>query len=189
MEMKVYQKELELQSRGWIPTFHIIRFGDIAIATNLFELFLDYANRIKARSLAKQTFVMHLTCGDSGRYLPTEKAEQGSHYSAYISSGHVGYEGGEVDREKHPLACGQDGRGQRCNGRHRKRPVPSSGGARSARWTKCMKKRQRCVYIYHKEHRRWGNAHRRCCRFIRRRWQAFSPVCSLCRTVSTAARE
>ena len=25
MEMKVYQKELELQSRGWIPTFHDIR--------------------------------------------------------------------------------------------------------------------------------------------------------------------
>ena len=22
MEFKVYQKELELQSRGWIPTFH-----------------------------------------------------------------------------------------------------------------------------------------------------------------------
>ena len=22
MEYKVYQKELELQSRGWIPTFH-----------------------------------------------------------------------------------------------------------------------------------------------------------------------
>ena len=25
MEMKIYQKELELQSRGWIPTFHDIR--------------------------------------------------------------------------------------------------------------------------------------------------------------------
>ena len=24
MEFKVYQKELELQSRGWIPTFHDI---------------------------------------------------------------------------------------------------------------------------------------------------------------------
>ena len=25
MEFKVYQKEIELQSRGWIPTFHDIR--------------------------------------------------------------------------------------------------------------------------------------------------------------------
>ena len=75
---------------------HVIRFGDIAIATNPFELFLDYGNRIKARSLAKQTFIMQLTCGDGGGYLPTEKAEQGSHYSAYISSGHVGHEGGDM---------------------------------------------------------------------------------------------
>ena len=75
---------------------HVIRFGDIAIATNPFELFLDYGNRIKARSLAKQTFIMQLTCGNSGGYLPTEKAENGGHYSAYISSGHVGHEGGDM---------------------------------------------------------------------------------------------
>ena len=25
MDFKIYQKELELQSRGWIPTFHDIR--------------------------------------------------------------------------------------------------------------------------------------------------------------------
>ena len=36
------------------------------------------------------------TCGDGGGYLPTEKAEQGSHYSAYISSGQVGHEGGDM---------------------------------------------------------------------------------------------
>ncbi len=74
---------------------HVIRFGDIAIATNPFELFLDYGNRIKARSIAKQTFIMQLTCGQGG-YLPTEKAEKGGHYSAYISSGNVGHEGGDA---------------------------------------------------------------------------------------------
>lgn len=74
---------------------HVIRFGDIAIATNPFELFLDYGNRIKARSIAKQTFIMQLTCGQGG-YLPTEKAENGGHYSAYISSGNVGHEGGDM---------------------------------------------------------------------------------------------
>ncbi len=74
---------------------HIIRLGDIAIATNPFELFLDYGNRMKARSLAQQTFIFQLTCGSAG-YLPTEKAENGSHYSAYIASGNVGHIGGDL---------------------------------------------------------------------------------------------
>ncbi|MBR4911192.1 MAG: hypothetical protein IKZ47_07755, partial [Clostridia bacterium] len=74
---------------------HIARFGDIAIATNPFELFLDYGNRIRARSRARQTFLIQLACGAEG-YLPTEKAEKGSHYSAYVSSGTVGHEGGDL---------------------------------------------------------------------------------------------
>lgn len=78
---------------------HIIRFGDIAISTNPFELFLDYGNRIKARSDAQQTFIVQLACG-SGAYLPTEKAEKAGHYSAYISSGKVGHEGGDLFTRK-----------------------------------------------------------------------------------------
>lgn len=74
---------------------HIVRFGDIAIATNPFELFLDYGNQIRARSKAKQTFLIQLACGSDG-YLPTEKAEKGGHYSAYVSSGYAGHEGGEL---------------------------------------------------------------------------------------------
>ncbi len=72
---------------------HILKFGDVAFATNPFELFLDYGNQIKARSKAKQTFICQLTCGGLG-YLPTKKAEEAGHYSAYITSGHVGHEGG-----------------------------------------------------------------------------------------------
>ncbi len=74
---------------------HFIRLGDIAIATNPFELFLDYGNRIRARSLAKQTFLIQLCCG-SCSYLPTKRAEEGSHYSAYVSSGVTGHEGGDL---------------------------------------------------------------------------------------------
>lgn len=74
---------------------HVIRFGDIAIATNPFELFLDYGNQIRARSKAKQTFLIQLACGSAG-YLPTEKAEKGGHYSAYVSSGYTGHEGGDL---------------------------------------------------------------------------------------------
>lgn len=74
---------------------HYIRFGDIAIATNPFELFLDYGNQIRARSKAKQTFLIQLACGSAG-YLPTKKAEEGSHYSAYVSSGVTGHVGGDI---------------------------------------------------------------------------------------------
>jgi hypothetical protein len=74
---------------------HIVRFGDIAIATNPFELFLDYGNQIRARSKAKQTFLIQLCCDGFG-YLPTEKAENGSHYSAYVSSGYTGHVGGDL---------------------------------------------------------------------------------------------
>lgn len=45
-----------------LPTqLHIVRLGDVAFATNRFELFLDYGIRIKARSPAVQTFVVQLT--------------------------------------------------------------------------------------------------------------------------------
>jgi hypothetical protein len=74
---------------------HFIRLGDIAFATNPFELFLNYGNQIRARSLAKQTFLVQLSCGSYG-YLPTEKAEKGSHYSAFVGSGTAGHVGGEL---------------------------------------------------------------------------------------------
>jgi len=75
--------------------YHAVRFGPVAFVTNPFELFLDYGNRIKARSYAEQTFIVQLCCGQGG-YLPTEKAEKAGHYSAYITSGKVGHEGGDL---------------------------------------------------------------------------------------------
>ncbi len=86
-----YRKQ---QNQEVVPIeVHILKFGDVAFATNPFELFLDYGNQIKARSKAKQTFILQLTCGGLG-YLPTEKAEKAGHYSAYITSGFTGHEGG-----------------------------------------------------------------------------------------------
>jgi hypothetical protein len=86
-----YQKE----HRYFTVEMHTVRFADIAFATNPFELFLDYGNVIRARSRAKQTFIIQLACGN-GLYLPTKRAEAGSHYSAYVSSGITGHEGGEI---------------------------------------------------------------------------------------------
>lgn len=74
---------------------HIMRFGDMAFATSPYELFLDYGNQIRARSRAKQTTLIQLACGTYG-YLPTEKAEKAGHYSAYVTSGKAGHEGGDL---------------------------------------------------------------------------------------------
>jgi hypothetical protein len=73
---------------------HVIRLGDIAIATNPFEMYLDYGLRIEARSKALQTFNVQLACNWGG-YLPTVKAVAGKGYSAEIADNNVGPEGGQ----------------------------------------------------------------------------------------------
>ena len=86
------------RTQGPEPTFavevHVLRIGDIAIATNPFELFQDYGVQIKSHSKALQTFVIELT-GGSGGYLPTARAVEGGGYSAVVQSGLVGPAGGQ----------------------------------------------------------------------------------------------
>ena len=74
---------------------HLVRLGDVAVATNPFELYTDYGVRIKARSPAVQTLVVQLTSGCAA-YLPTRRAVAGGGYSARIVDGVVGPEGGDV---------------------------------------------------------------------------------------------
>jgi hypothetical protein len=74
---------------------HLVRLGDVAVATNPFELYTDYGVRIKARSPAVQTSVVQLT-SDCAAYLPTRRAVDGGSYSARIVDGVVGPEGGDV---------------------------------------------------------------------------------------------
>jgi hypothetical protein len=76
-------------------SIHIARFDDIAFASNPFELFIPFGNRIRAMSPAAQTFLIQLCDGALG-YLPTERAEIGGHYSAYVSSGNTGHDGGNL---------------------------------------------------------------------------------------------
>jgi len=73
---------------------HVVRLGDVVIATNEFELFTDYGVQMKARSPAVQTFVIQLAASSYG-YLP-ERAVRGGSYSAVIQSSRVGPEGGQV---------------------------------------------------------------------------------------------
>lgn len=88
----------DTQQASGVGTFemelHVLRLGDVAIATNEFELFTDFGIQMKARGPAVQTFLIQLT-GSAG-YLPTERAVRGGGYSAVIQSSRVGPDGGQV---------------------------------------------------------------------------------------------
>lgn len=73
---------------------HACRIGDVALATNPFELFLDYGLRIKERSPAQQTLVVQLACGGKG-YLPTQRAVDGGSYGASAQDLVIGPAGGQ----------------------------------------------------------------------------------------------
>jgi len=84
---------------------HALRLGDVAIATNPFELFLDYGMRIQARSPAEQTVLIQLASPvDDSTYLPSERATQGGGYSAVPESSLVGPEGGQMLVERTVMA-------------------------------------------------------------------------------------
>jgi hypothetical protein len=88
----------ERQQAGSVEPFmmelHAIRLGDVAIATNVFELFTEFGIQMKARSRALQTFVIQLA--GPGSYVPTARAARGGGYSAIAESNLVGPEGGQV---------------------------------------------------------------------------------------------
>jgi hypothetical protein len=88
----------ELQKKVFtVPAeVHVIRIGDMAIATNPFELYVDYGMQIKARSKAVQTFVVQLASPGYLGYLPTERAVKGGAYGAIPQSTTIGPEGGRV---------------------------------------------------------------------------------------------
>lgn len=82
-EVKPYEMEL-----------HVLRLGDIAIATNAFELYTDYGIQIKSRSPALQTFIIQLA--GPGTYLPSERAFHGGGYSAIVQSNEVTPAAGQI---------------------------------------------------------------------------------------------
>ena len=71
---------------------HVVRLGDVAFATCPFELYLAYGQSIKARSAAKQTFVVE-QCGGTYGYVPTPAAETVRGYGGGVNNGQIGHEG------------------------------------------------------------------------------------------------
>jgi hypothetical protein len=89
-----YERQLAGDIRPYKMELHAIRIGDIAIATNPFELFTDFGIQMKSRSPALQTFIVQLA--GPGSYVPSKRAERGGGYSAIVESNKVGPEGGQV---------------------------------------------------------------------------------------------
>ncbi|NLS96486.1 MAG: hypothetical protein GXX96_30480 [Planctomycetaceae bacterium] len=96
----IVQRYLAQQKGEW-KTFpiemHVLRLGDVAIATNPFELFLDYGVQIQARSPAPQTVLIELAspAGYAG-YVPTPRAVEAGGYSAEVLVNMIGPEGAQV---------------------------------------------------------------------------------------------
>jgi hypothetical protein len=73
---------------------HIVRLGDVALATNRFEYYLDFGIHIKARSPACQTFIVQLA--GEGTYCPSPRSVAGGGYGSIPASNPVGPEGGRM---------------------------------------------------------------------------------------------
>lgn len=101
-----YEAQQKGEGKTYEMELHVLRLGDVAIATSPFELFLDYGVQIEARSPAVQTFLIQLTGAvrDHAYYLPTPRAMAGgaldekpfTNYSGTVMNNMVGPEGGQV---------------------------------------------------------------------------------------------
>ncbi|NLF31810.1 MAG: hypothetical protein GX591_13105 [Planctomycetes bacterium] len=73
---------------------HVIRLGDLAVATNPFEFYLDFGIAIKARSPAVHTMLVQLAGG--GTYCPSPRSVAGAGYGSLPASNPVGPAGGRM---------------------------------------------------------------------------------------------
>ena len=80
-----------------VTNIHVVKIGNIAFASNRFELFMDYMHRIQARSPFEQTFIVQLVTDDYGvgSYLATERAIANKGYSATPYCNQASPEGGQ----------------------------------------------------------------------------------------------
>ena len=97
-----YHAQQNGDRRTYPIEMHVLRLGDVAIATNPFELYLDYGVQIQARSAADQTILIQLASAPSGYagYVPSPRAAQAQGYSAEVLVNMIGPKGGQtlVDR-------------------------------------------------------------------------------------------
>lgn len=73
---------------------HVLKLGNIAIATSPFEYYLDFGIQIKLRSPATQTFLIQLA--GEGTYIPSPRSVQGGGYGSVPASNPIGAAGGQL---------------------------------------------------------------------------------------------
>ncbi|HUT88543.1 MAG TPA: hypothetical protein VMY37_03550 [Thermoguttaceae bacterium] len=93
-----YHAQQKGDRRVYPVEVHVLRLGDVAVATNPFELYLDYGVQIQARSAAGQTILIQLASAPSSYagYVPTPRAVEAAGYSAEVVVNMVGPEGAQV---------------------------------------------------------------------------------------------
>jgi hypothetical protein len=97
-ELEKQPKKISDKGQPTLPVeLHVLRIGDVAMATNPFELYLDFGVRIKGRSPAIQTFLINLANGSNGYLAPARSAVGGAYGAA---GAQVGPEGGQELVEK-----------------------------------------------------------------------------------------
>ncbi|MBR2904933.1 MAG: hypothetical protein IKC08_03455, partial [Lentisphaeria bacterium] len=78
---------------------HVLHIGDVAFASNQFELYQDYMHRIQGRSQFIQTFVIQLAgvSGEGGgSYLATKRSVENRGYGSDRFSNRVSWKGGDM---------------------------------------------------------------------------------------------
>lgn len=89
--VRIFERQ---QAEPTLPVrLHVVRVGDMAIATHPVALYLDFGIQIRVRSTATQTFTVQTADGHY-RYLPTERSLAGNTYGAVPESMEFGPQGG-----------------------------------------------------------------------------------------------
>ena len=99
LEKVVVRYEKQKERTDAEMELHVVRIGDIAFATNAFELYIDFQHRIQARSPFTQTFIVQLTAQPDGYpagYVATERAAANRGYSAIMHSCQISAQGGQT---------------------------------------------------------------------------------------------
>ncbi len=87
--------ELQQKIKEHPVEIHAIRLGSAWMATNPFELFVEYSDRIRSRFGGGNGFICQLSGGYQG-YLPSAPAIAHKGYSALVCNGLYGAEGGDI---------------------------------------------------------------------------------------------
>jgi hypothetical protein len=93
-------KRYELGIKEFAADFYAVRIGDVVLLTNPFEMYIEYADRIRMACPEAQVIDVQLAGGDCFGYLATQKAIDAGGYSTMIFSCFCDARGGDLVVDK-----------------------------------------------------------------------------------------